>query len=297
MTMIQAIDVTHCLGSVLVIGGYGFLGHRIARTLLETHASNNISVLDLRTDRNRLRSISYYKGDICSRSDIQSTFARVKAQVIFHTASPPAPFDSLDLFMRVNILGTRNLLECAQEGQTVVAFVYTSSATVVHDEVNDRFDIDDNAPVLYMPVRKDTYDHSKAVTDSLILNANCQDSKMLTTAIHPSGMFGEDDLITVKPMVNAAAEVKYKYQVGNGRNLFDWTYVGNVAHAHVLAAQVLPRAFNSGVWITSFGRRKSSMTRRGIQFSTMTRTCRIDKAKRQSGYKPLVSMKEGRRIK
>ena len=65
--------------------------------------------------------------------------------------------------MKVNVLGTRSLLEYAQEVQTVVAFVYTSSATVVHDEVNDRLDIDDSAPVLYMPMRKDAYGHSKAV--------------------------------------------------------------------------------------------------------------------------------------
>lgn len=35
------------------------------------------------------------------------------------------------------------------------------------------------------------------------------------------------------------------------------------------------------------------MTRAMIKFSTMTRTYRIDKAKRLLGYKPRVSMKEG----
>ena len=148
--------------------------------------------------------------------------------------------------MKVNVLGTRSLLEYAQEVQTVVAFVYTSSATVVHDEVNDRLDIDDSAPIPGMLVRKDGYSHSKAVAESLVLNANRQDGKMLTTAIRTSGVFGEDDLTTVKPMVNTAAEGKYKFQVGNGRNLFDWTYVREVVHAHVLAAQLLLKTFNSG---------------------------------------------------
>lgn len=32
---------------------------------------------------------------------------------------------------------------------------------------------------------------------------------------------------------------KHKFQLGDNNNLFDWTYVGNVAHAHALAAVAL----------------------------------------------------------
>lgn len=46
------------------------------------------------------------------------------------------------------------------------------------------------------------------------------------------------------------------------------------------------------VWIVSFGRNKSRMNRVGIKMSCMTRTFRIDKAKRVLGYKPRVSLKE-----
>ena len=77
---------------------------------------------------------------------------------------------------------------------------------------------------------------AKPWPESLVLNASRQDGKMLTTAIRPYGVFGEDNLTTVKPMVNAVAEGKFKFQVGNCRNLFDWIYVREVVHAHVLAA-------------------------------------------------------------
>ena len=106
--MIQAMDVTRSLGSILVVRAYRFLGHRIAKILLRTNTSNDLSVLGLRTDRDRLPKFSYHEGGICSKSNIRSIFARVKPQVIFHIASPLAPLQSLDLFMKVNVLGTRN---------------------------------------------------------------------------------------------------------------------------------------------------------------------------------------------
>ncbi len=49
------------------------------------------------------------------------------------------------------------------------------------------------------------------------------------------------------------------------------------------------------VWLTSLGRKQSSMTRMGIKYSTMTRTYRIDKAKKRLQYKSLVGMEEATR--
>ncbi|KAL9606778.1 MAG: hypothetical protein Q9179_000068 [Wetmoreana sp. 5 TL-2023] len=239
------MEAQQSMGSVLVIGGCGYLGHQIVQRLLEINAATAISVLDIQTNRNRLNGINYYDGDICSKSVVQSIFAQIEPQVIFHTASPPATARDLELFLRVNVQGTRNLVQSAQEVKTVVAFVYTSSASVIDDAVNDLLDVDESAPVLYMPAQMDAYNHSKAVAESVVLKANRINGKMLTTALRPSGLFGEDDKVTVKPMVDAAAEGKYRYQVGNGKNLFDWTYIGNAVDAHILAAQALFRASES----------------------------------------------------
>ena len=40
-------------------------------------------------------------------------------------------------------------------------------------------------------------------------------------------------------MVKAARSSNAKFQLGPNDNLFDFTYVGNIAHAHLLAAVVL----------------------------------------------------------
>ncbi|KAK0516448.1 hypothetical protein JMJ35_001051 [Cladonia borealis] len=344
-------DTKQSLGSVLVVGGCGFLGHQIIRQLLESHAASKVTVVDIRTDRNQHDTVAYCNADISSKREVQSIFDQVRPRVVFHTASPPALGDDMNLYMRVNVNGTRNLIDCALSTEDTIAFVYTSSASVVHDSISDLVDADERSPVLYMPVQRSAYSHTKALAESIVLEANRKNDCLLTTSIRPSGLFGENDLTTVKPMVEAAASGKYKYQVGDGNNTFDWTYVGNAAQAHILAAlalvkagplakqgegvdgeaffvtndepmpfwkfaralgtaagyptrediRIIPRTVGLAmatiaewlVWITSFGRRKSSMTRHGIRYSTMTRTFRIDKAKMRLRYKPLVDMKEG----
>ncbi len=47
------------LGSVLVVCGCGFLGHRIVAQLIDSDATTKISVLDLKIDRNRNPNVSY----------------------------------------------------------------------------------------------------------------------------------------------------------------------------------------------------------------------------------------------
>ncbi|KAI4200550.1 MAG: hypothetical protein LQ346_002349 [Caloplaca aetnensis] len=235
------IDTEHSssFGAVLVVGGCGYLGRRIVLALLESQKASSVSVIDIRTDTNQLPNVSYYTADISSADHVQSVFYKVRPAVVIHTASPTAFSHNMGFFEKINIGGTRNLLEASKEVQSVKVFVYTSSASVVHDSVSDLFDGDDTLPLLFMPQQKSDYSHTKAMAEKLVLQANRVNGSLLTVSLRPSGMFGEDDPTTVKPMVDAAAGGKYRFQIGNGKNLFEWTYVGNVVDAHILAVQTL----------------------------------------------------------
>ena len=197
--------------------------------------------MDIKIDPSQLPNVTYHRADISCLADIKTALHQLRPDVIFHTASPTAFAHNLDFFLKINVEGTRNLLEAAQEVGCVKAFIYTSSASVIHDSVSDLHDADDTWPVLYMPVQRSEYSHTKALAEDIVLRANRQ-SHTLTLSLRPSGMFGEEDQTTVKPMVEAAASGKYKYQIGSGKNLFDWTYIGNVAQAHVDAAYALLEA-------------------------------------------------------
>lgn len=63
---------------------------------------------------------------------------------------------------------------------------------------------------------------------------------LATCALRPSGIFGPGaDRLLVPSIVDRAKKGKLKFMIGTGENLFDWTYVGNVAAAHLLAARAL----------------------------------------------------------
>jgi sterol-4alpha-carboxylate 3-dehydrogenase (decarboxylating) len=69
---------------------------------------------------------------------------------------------------------------------------------------------------------------------------------MLTTSIRPAGIHGE---VTYKLIEHAtkASPLVLSFQLGDNNNLFDFTYVGNIAYAHMLAAELLIATFDRKV--------------------------------------------------
>ncbi|KAL8738475.1 MAG: hypothetical protein Q9181_000731 [Wetmoreana brouardii] len=236
------------LGSVLVIGGCGFLGHHIVRQLLESYSAT-VSVLDLRTTSNRFPNVSYLNGDITSLDSIRPIFQSIRPNVIIHTASPAFTSDNKtlhtgkarSLFDRVNIQGTQNLLEISSETGTVKAFIYTSSSSVIHDTISPLTNANETYPVLRSPLQPEYYAETKGRAESLVLahNRHVSSPQMLTAAIRPAGLFGEGDMQLIPGMLRALKKRQTRVQLGENDNLFDFTYVGNAAHAHILAAVAL----------------------------------------------------------
>jgi nucleoside-diphosphate-sugar epimerase len=68
--------------------------------------------------------------------------------------------------------------------------------------------------------------------EKLVLEANGRGG-LATVALRPSGIFGPGDQLFVPVTVEKAKQGKMKYIIGDGRNVMDFTYVGNVAQAHL----------------------------------------------------------------
>lgn len=72
-----------------------------------------------------------------------------------------------------------------------------------------------------------------------MLEANRTPANFLTCAIRPAGIIGEGDVQVLPPMVTACKNGNTGFQIGNNENLFDFTYVENIAFGHLLAVQAL----------------------------------------------------------
>lgn len=282
------------LGTVLVVGGCGFLGSHVVDQLLNfpsedeepaskstsssstnkalsttprsdpaswifpslrsrypSYKNTTVHVIDLRCTRNRLPGATYHEADITSPSALLAIFKTVIPDVVINTAS--AMFGAPnDILRKVNIDGTRCLVEVAgglvhgSWGGSCKAFVHTSSSSVVHDATSDLIFADERWPY-FVPNPAEYYSETKVYAEQIVLEANNNDeyskTHMLTCAIRPAGIVGENDRggITYGLLTTAqlAPDWQLNFQLGDGNNLFDTTYVGNVVYGHLLAAESL----------------------------------------------------------
>jgi len=174
--------------------------------------------------------VEFFQGNICKVDDLVKACENV--HTIFHTASPPEGRGK-ELYEMVNVQGTNNVIEAAKIAK-VEQIVFTSTASVVFDG-HDIINGDESLP--YVTKYLDPYIETKIQAEKAVLNANSP--KLRTCAIRPSGIFGPRDAQAWPGIIEAGKKGQSKYQLGNGLNLMDWTYVENVAHAHCIAAEKL----------------------------------------------------------
>lgn len=163
----MATEKKHSLGNVLVTGGCGFLGHHIIRVALRDWETTSLSVVDLKCERNRrpaADNVQYHEADITDAASVVALFERLRPDVVIHTASPPAQGSSAssdELFRRVNIGGTQNIVDaCRKTG--VKALVYTSSASVLSDNISDLINADERWPLPRGKDQTEYYSETKA---------------------------------------------------------------------------------------------------------------------------------------
>ncbi|KAL8161098.1 hypothetical protein V2J09_012587 [Rumex salicifolius] len=175
----------------------------------------------------------YVCADLRDKAQVVKAFQG--AEVVFHMAAPDSSINNIQLQRSVNVFGTKNVIDACIE-QQVKRLIYTSSASVVFDGVHGIFDGDESLP--YPSKHNDTYSATKAEGEALIIQANGVKG-LLTCSLRPSSIFGPGDKLLVPSLVNAARAGKSKFIIGDGKNMYDFTYVENVAHAHICAERAL----------------------------------------------------------
>ncbi|MDV3124255.1 NAD-dependent epimerase/dehydratase family protein [Mycobacterium sp. 21AC1] len=226
------------LGRVLVTGGSGFVGANLVTELLD----RGYAVRSFDRAPSPLpdhAGLEVVVGDICDKDTVATAVAGI--DTIFHTAA------IIDLMggasvtdeyrkrsFAVNVGGTENLVHAARDAG-VKRFVYTASNSVV---MGGQHIVGGDETMPYTDRFNDLYTETKVVAEKFVLGQNGV-GDMLTCSIRPSGIWGRGDQTMFRKVFESVLAGHVKVLVGRKSTLLDNSYVHNLIHGFILAAQHL----------------------------------------------------------
>ncbi len=231
-------SLTTELGRVLVTGGSGFVGANLVTTLLD----RGYQVRSFDRAPSPLPEhpqLEVLQGDITDAGVCAAAVDGI--DTVIHTAAlielmggASVTDEYRQRSFAVNVGGTENLVHAGQAAG-VKRFVYTSSNSVVMGGQNITGG-DETLP--YTNRFTDLYTETKVVAERFVLSQNGV-GDMLTCAIRPSGIWGRGDQTMFRKLFESVIAGHVKVLIGRESARLDNSYVHNLIHGFILAAQHL----------------------------------------------------------
>ena len=310
---------------VLITGATGFLGKYVVKELKNNGYQvvafgRNEKIGKALIDSN----VEFFKGDIENKEDLLRAFQGCSA--VIHAAALSTVWGKWNNFYKVNVLGTRNIVEiCEKQG---LKLVFVSSPSI-YAGAKDQLDVKENeAP---KENNLNFYIKSKIMAENIIKN-----SKLNYMIIRPRGLFGIGDTSIIPRLLDLNKKMGIPL-FADGKQKVDVTCVENVAYALRLALEnekysrqtynitndepiefkeILTLFFNElgteGKYLKwnyrlililvsilekvykLFGIEKEPpLTKYTLYLMRYSQTLNIDKAKKELGYYPQISVLEG----
>lgn len=248
----------------LVTGGAGFIGSNFIRYILDKYDDVFVVNLDKLTYAGNLNNLKEFEnnpnhklvvGDICDRELVSKLFMEYNFDFVVNFAAESdvdKSFCNADDFIRTNVLGTQNLLNCAKEcwlndgkWKKGVKFLQVSS-----DEVYGMLDLDDSQFFECTPLNpQNPYAVTKATADVMV-KEYFVDYNMPINITRCSNNFGPNQH-TEKLIPLTISKCFDLTQIpihGTGENIRDWIYVLDHCRAIdlVLTKGVAGEVYNVG---------------------------------------------------
>lgn len=315
---------------VLVTGGTGFLGRKLAARLQENGCL--VTALGRNEEVGRLlskRGIGFVQADITDKEAVRR--ACRDQEIVFHAAAFSSPWGKYKDMYAANVAGTAHVIAgCKSQGVQRLIHVSTPS---IYFGFEDRLGIKESDP---LPKRfANTYAQTKYLAELLVDKAFKEG--LATVTIRPRALFGPGDN-AILPRLIRANEEKFVPLIGGGRATVDLTYVENVVDALLLCIdspsstwgkaynitngepvtmiEVLKEVFQrlgmplrtrqisyrrayAAAWVMELASKavlnykEPILTRYSVGVLAKSQTLDITRAKEELGYKPRVSIAEG----
>ena len=231
-------SLTTELGRVLVTGGSGFVGANLVTSLLDR--GYQVRSFDRAPsplpEHPRLEVL---QGDITDAAVCAKAVDSI--DTVFHTAAiidlmggASVTDEYRQRSFAVNVAGTENLVHAGQAAG-VKRFVYTASNSVVMGGQNIAGG-DETLP--YTNRFNDLYTETKVVAERFVLSQNGVGG-ILTCAIRPSGIWGRGDQTMFRKLFESVIAGHVKVLIGRKSARLDNSYVHNLIHGFILAAEHL----------------------------------------------------------
>ena len=226
------------LGRILVTGGSGFVGANLVTTLLDR--GHQVRSFDRAPSPLPAHpGLEVLQGDICDQEMVAAAVDGI--DTVIHTAAVIELLGGASVTeeyrqrsFAVNVDGTKNLVHAAQSAG-VKRFVYTSSNSVV---MGGKPIAGGDETLPYTDRFNDLYTETKVVAERFVLSQNGIDG-LLTCAVRPSGIWGSGDQTMFRRVFESVQAGHVKILVGRKAARLDNSYVHNLIHGFILAAEHL----------------------------------------------------------
>lgn len=205
---------------ILVTGGAGFIGGHMRRSLLEN--DHEVRTFDV-SSNGTAPGVEHVVGDLLDRDSLAR--AAQDADTIVHLAAKHRFFGvTTDEFRRVNVDGTRNLLEVATRA-SVQRLVFYSSVAVYGDQAVQTSED--------TPCRPTTpYGETKLAAERLVWQWASESPERHALIIRPTVVFGPGNKGNIYRLIRQI-DRGWFVPVGPGTNIKSIAYVENLVRATI----------------------------------------------------------------
>ncbi len=243
--------------TILVTGGCGFIGSHFVESLLAGgYRVINLDALTYAGDEINLQSVaghpgySFVKGDIGDRALVRGLLDQHRPSMVFNLAAESHVDRSIDdaaPFLRTNIMAVHDLLESclaywrAGSDRPADFLLVQMSTDEVYGSIEQGLFTEDSN---YAP--NSPYAASKAAGDHLVRSYRVTFG-LPTAIVHASNTYGPRQFPEklIPHMISSALEGRSMPVYGEGRQVRDWMFVGDVARG---LTQVAGRGQPGGIY-------------------------------------------------